>query len=64
MTGALPLILADQRLAERRGIKAVIFGKNGIGKTSRLAELANALPPIVFLPLDSEDGSPEPEVRS
>lgn len=64
MTGALPLILADQRLAERRGIKAVILGKGGIGKTSRLAELANALPPIVFLPLDSGDGSPEPEVRS
>jgi hypothetical protein len=32
----LPLILADQRLAERRGIKAVIFGKSGIGKTSLL----------------------------
>jgi hypothetical protein len=64
MTGALPIILADQRLSERRGIKAVILSKSGIGKTSRLAELANALPPIVFLTLDSEDGSPEPEVRS
>ena len=58
-----PIIRADQRLAERRGMKAVIFGKSGIGKTSRLAELANALPPIVFLPLDGGDGSSEPEVR-
>ena len=33
---ALPIILADQRLAERRGIKAAIFGKSGIGKTSLL----------------------------
>ena len=32
----LPLILADQRLAERRGIKAAIFGTSGIGKTSLL----------------------------
>ena len=32
----LPLILADQRLAERRGIKAAIFGSSGIGKTSLL----------------------------
>ena len=32
----LPLILADQRLNERRGIKAAIFGKSGLGKTSLL----------------------------
>jgi len=32
----LPIILADQRLAERRGIKAAIFGRSGIGKTSLL----------------------------
>ncbi|MDN2582941.1 ATP-binding protein [Aquibium sp. ELW1220] len=36
MNSALPIILADQRLAERRGIKAAIFGKSGIGKTSLL----------------------------
>ncbi len=36
MSSALPIILADQRLAERRGIKAAIFGKSGIGKTSLL----------------------------
>jgi signal recognition particle receptor subunit beta len=64
MTGALPIIPVDRRLTDRRGIKTVIFGKSGAGKTSRLAELANALPLIMFLPLDSGDGSPEPEVRS
>lgn len=32
----LPLILADQRIAEPRGIKAAIFGKSGVGKTSLL----------------------------
>jgi hypothetical protein len=32
----LPIILADQRLAEHRGIKAEIFGKSGVGKTSLL----------------------------
>ena len=30
----LPIITADQRLAERRGIKGVLVGKSGIGKTS------------------------------
>ncbi len=32
----LPIISADERLAERRGIKGAIFGKSGIGKTSLL----------------------------
>lgn len=32
----LPIISADERLAEKRGIKGVIFGKSGIGKTSLL----------------------------
>mgnify|MGYP000715180107 CR=1 FL=1 len=36
---SLPIITADQRLAERRGIKAVIFGKSGIGKTYLLLTL-------------------------
>ena len=36
MTGVLPIITADQRLAEPRGIKGVIFGRSGIGKTSLL----------------------------
>ena len=30
---SLPIISADQRLAEPRGIKGCIFGKSGIGKT-------------------------------
>ncbi len=32
----LPIISADQRLAETRGIKGCIFGVSGIGKTSLL----------------------------
>ena len=36
MSGGLPIIGADQRLAEKRGIKGVIFGASGIGKTSLL----------------------------
>ena len=32
----LPIISADERLAEARGIKGAIFGKSGIGKTSLL----------------------------
>ena len=64
MSGKLPIILADQRLSERRGIKAGIFGKSGIGKTSSLSDLIKALPPIVFLQLDSDDDTPEPAVRS
>ena len=33
---SLPIISADQRLAEPRGIKGCIFGTSGIGKTSLL----------------------------
>jgi hypothetical protein len=32
----LPIISADERLAEKRGVKGCIFGKSGIGKTSLL----------------------------
>ena len=32
----LPIISADERLAEKRGIKGCIFGRSGIGKTSLL----------------------------
>ena len=49
---SLPIILADQRLAERRGIKAAIFGKSGIGKTSLLW----TLPPDTTLFYDLEAG--------
>ena len=64
MSGKLPIILADQRLSERRSIKLVISGESGIGKTSSLSELIKTLPPVVFLPLDSDDDTPESEVRS
>lgn len=33
---SLPIITADQRLAEPRGVKGVLVGKSGIGKTSQL----------------------------
>ena len=33
---SLPIISADQRMAQKRGIKGVILGKSGIGKTSLL----------------------------
>jgi ABC-type lipoprotein export system ATPase subunit len=33
---AFPIITADQRLAEKRGIKGCILGPSGIGKTSLL----------------------------
>jgi hypothetical protein len=48
----LPLILADQRQAEPRGIKAAIFGRSGIGKTSLLW----TLPPDTTLFYDLEAG--------
>ena len=64
MTRALTVITADRQLSERSGIKFVINGKSGIGKTSQLSELASSLAPIVFLPLDADDESSEPEVRS
>jgi len=32
----LPIISAEERLNQKRGIKGCIFGKSGIGKTSLL----------------------------
>jgi hypothetical protein len=49
---ALPIITADQRLAEARGVKGCIFGKSGIGKTSLLW----TLDPKTTLFLDLEAG--------
>lgn len=46
------IITADQRLAENRGIKGVIFGKSGIGKTS----LLYTLNPETTLFIDLEAG--------
>jgi hypothetical protein len=52
MTGALPIISADQRLATPRSIKGCIFGKSGIGKTSLLW----TLDPVTTLFMDLEAG--------
>lgn len=49
----LPIISADQRLAEKRGIKGVIFGKSGIGKTSLLWTLPAER--TLFLDLEAGD---------
>ena len=64
MSGKLPVILANQGLSERRGIKVVISGKSGIGKISQIAELIKSLPTSAFLTLGPDDDTPEPEVRS
>ena len=53
MTGALPIITADQRLAEPRGIKGVIFGRSGIGKTSLLWTLKAST--TLFFDLEAGD---------
>lgn len=50
---ALPIISADQRLAERHGIKGCIFGKSGIGKTSLLWTLPEDK--TLFLDLEAGD---------
>lgn len=49
----LPIISADQRLAEPRGIKGTIFGKSGIGKTSLLWTLDAAT--TLFMDLEAGD---------
>ena len=48
----LPIISADERLAEKRGVKGVLVGKSGIGKTSQLW----TLPPESTLFFDLEAG--------
>ena len=48
----LPIISADQRMAEQKGIKGVILGKSGIGKTTLLLTLL----PEVTLFMDMEAG--------
>lgn len=49
---SLPIISADERLAEKRGVKGVLVGKAGIGKTSQLW----SLPPERSLFFDLEAG--------
>jgi hypothetical protein len=50
---SLPIISADQRLAEPHGIKGCIFGKSGIGKTSLLWTLDPAA--TLFMDLEAGD---------
>ena len=49
----LPIISADQRLAERRGIKGVILGKSGIGKTTLLLSMAAEV--TLFMDMEAGD---------
>jgi predicted ATPase len=53
MSGVLPIITADRRLAVPRGIKGYIFGGSGIGKTSLLRTLDSASTP--FMDLEASD---------
>ena len=50
---ALPIIGADERLAQRKGIKGVIFGRSGLGKTSLLWTLNAST--TLFLDLEAGD---------
>lgn len=50
---SLPIISADERLAEQRGIKGCIFGKSGIGKTSLLWTLDATT--TLFMDLEAGD---------
>jgi hypothetical protein len=50
---ALRIITADERLAELRGVKACIFGKSGIGKTSLLWTLPHDS--TLFIDLEAGD---------
>ena len=49
---SLPIISAQQRMAERKGVKLLMLGKSGIGKTTRLKDLD----PVTTLFLDIEAG--------
>ena len=60
---SMPIISADQRMAEKRGVKAAIFGKPGAGKTSLLwtllsstAQMPPAAPACSTLFIDLEAG--------
>ena len=48
----MKIIVADQRLTEPRGVKALIVGPTGVGKTS----LLRTLDPARVLFVDSEAG--------
>ena len=50
---ALPIITADQRLREKQGVKLVLLGKSGIGKTSQLKTLPEGS--TLFVDLEAGD---------
>ena len=50
---AIPIISADERLAQRKGIKGCIFGRSGIGKTSLLWTLNAST--TLFMDLEAGD---------
>ena len=53
MVKRLPIISAEQRLAERKGVKLVLLGKSGIGKTSQLKTLPETS--TLFVDLEAGD---------
>ena len=53
MNMQLPIISAEQRLAEKRGVKGVLVGKAGLGKTSQLWSLPAAS--TLFFDLEAGD---------
>ena len=50
---SLPIISADQRRAEKRGVKMALLGKSGIGKTSQLKTLGTDI--TLFIDLEAGD---------
>ncbi len=50
---SLPIISAQQRMAERKGVKLVLLGKSGIGKTTQLKTLPEAS--TLFVDLEAGD---------
>ncbi|NDC86471.1 MAG: ATP-binding protein [Betaproteobacteria bacterium] len=49
----LPIITADERLREKKGVKLVLLGKSGIGKTTQLKTLDEAT--TLFVDLEAGD---------
>jgi len=49
----LPIVSAIERMAERKGVKLLMLGKSGIGKTTRLKDLDPAT--TLFLDIEAGD---------
>ncbi len=50
---SLPIISATQRMAERKGVKLLMLGKSGIGKTTRIRDLDP--PSTLFIDIEAGD---------